>query len=164
MKNNCSSHYYIIVILLAGIINNAWAQKAIPASGGNASGSGGSVSYTLGQVVFTTNSSSFGSVSQGVQQPYEISVTTSLEEAEDIILVFLAYPNPVSDLLYLKVESFENDSFSYKLFDSGGKLLESKKVSGTINTISMTNLVPSVYFLKVLRGSIGVKTFRIIKN
>jgi hypothetical protein len=42
------------------------AQNAIPASGGNATGSGGSVSYTFGQVVYTTKSGTGGSVAQGV--------------------------------------------------------------------------------------------------
>ena len=132
--------------------------------GGTTSGSGGSVSYSVGQVVYTTNSSGFGSVSQGVQQPYEISVVTGLEEAKDIILSYSAYPNPVTDYLTLKIEDYEYEKLSYKLFDSNGKLLESTKVTGNETTILMTNLIPSVYFLKVVKGNIEIKTFKIIKN
>jgi hypothetical protein len=58
------------------------AQSTIPATGGNAAGNGGSVSYTVGQIVYTTVSGTNGSVAQGVQQPYEISVVTGIENKE----------------------------------------------------------------------------------
>jgi hypothetical protein len=44
------------------------AQDALVASGGNASGTGGSVSYSIGQLFYTGNSSASGSVAAGVQQ------------------------------------------------------------------------------------------------
>ena len=43
------------------------AQETVPATGGDATGSGGTSSYTVGQVVCTTNTGSNGSVAQGVQ-------------------------------------------------------------------------------------------------
>jgi hypothetical protein len=42
------------------------AQDAIPVSGGEAAGSGDTVSYSVGQLVYTTNIGS-GTVTQGVQ-------------------------------------------------------------------------------------------------
>lgn len=72
------------------------SQETVSAGGKEATGTGGTVSYTIGQVVYTTNTGTNGSVVQGVQQPYEISVVTGLEEAEDISLEFSIYPNPVT--------------------------------------------------------------------
>ena len=44
------------VVLLIGIgLTGLQAQEAIPALGSNASGSGGTVNYMVGQVVYTTN-------------------------------------------------------------------------------------------------------------
>ena len=140
------------------------AQIVIPATGGSASGAGGSVSYTIGQIVYTTNSGANGTVSQGVQQPYEISVISGLEEAKDIILNCSAYPNPARDFLTLKVENYDKGNFSYKLLDTYGKLLESKKVTGNEIQISMSGLLPSIYFLKVINDQKEIKTFKIIKN
>ena len=77
------------------------AQESVNATGGDASGSGGSASYSVGQVVYTTNVGTNGSVSQGVQQPYEISVVTAIEEAKGINLTVTAYPNPTTDYLSL---------------------------------------------------------------
>ncbi len=50
----------------------AQAQATIPATGGTATGSGGSVSLTVGQLVWHMFPGSNGTVLQGVQQPYEI--------------------------------------------------------------------------------------------
>lgn len=44
----------------------AQAQESVNASGGIAKGSEGSLSYSIGQVVFTTNNDNTGSLSQGV--------------------------------------------------------------------------------------------------
>ncbi|MFT7299094.1 MAG: hypothetical protein ACI9WO_001916 [Sphingobacteriales bacterium] len=43
------------------------AQETVPATGGEATGNGGSSSYTVGQVVYTTNTGTNGSVAQGSQ-------------------------------------------------------------------------------------------------
>jgi hypothetical protein len=144
------------------------AQESIPASGGNASGSGGTASYTTGQVVYTTNAGANGSVAQGVQQPYEISVVSGIEQAKDINLICTAYPNPTNDFFTLKVENYDNENLSYQLFDISGKLLENKKIEGNETTISMGNLVSATYFLKIVQtkhaSSQEIKTFKIIKN
>lgn len=140
------------------------AQHALTATGGNSTGSGGIGSYSVGQVVYTTNTGTTGTVTQGVQQPFEISVVTGLEEARDINLICSAYPNPANDLVTLKVENYDTDNLSYKLYDNVGKLLESKKVNGFETIISLANLIPSIYFLKILDGNKEVKIFKIIKN
>ena len=153
-------------VLLLGLgLTGLQAQNAVPATGGNASGSGGTVSYSVGQVVYTTNTGgSNGTVAQGVQQPFEISEITGLEEAKGISLSVSAYPNPTSDFLNLKVENYDNTNLSYQLFDISGKLLESKKITGNQTSIVMSNLAPATYFVKVTESNKEVKTFKIIKN
>ena len=72
-------------VLLLGLgLTGLQAQESVNATGGNASGSGGSASYSVGQVVYTNNTGTSGSVAQGVQQPFEISVVTGIEEAKGI--------------------------------------------------------------------------------
>ena len=143
------------------------AQEAVPVTGGNASGSGGSAGYSVGQVVYTTITGTTGSVAQGVQQPYEISVVAALEETNGINLICSVYPNPVTDYLILKIDAeFPRriQSLSFQLFDTNGKLLENKKLYGNETSILMSHFVPSVYFLKILADKEEVKTFKIIKN
>ena len=140
------------------------AQESINATGGNATGSGGSLSYSVGQVVYTTNTGTNGSVGQGVQQAFEISTVTGIEEAKGINLSVSAYPNPTTDYLQLKVESEKLKDLSYQLYDISGKLLQSEKITGNQTSIVMSNLVPSTYFVKVIQGNKEVKTFKIVKR
>ena len=156
-----------VILLFALGLSALQAQEVTPAAGGNASGSGGTVSYSVGQVLYTTNTGTNGTVVQGVQQPFEISVITGLDAARGINLVISAYPNPAKDFLNLKVDAssaLNSQLLCYQLYDMNGKLLETKKLVGNQTGIVMSNLVPGIYFLKVLQGNTEVKAFKIIKN
>jgi hypothetical protein len=139
-------------------------QQTIPATGGNASGSGGSVSYSVGQILSSTISGSNGTVVQGVQQPYEISVVTAIKNTEDISLKCLVYPNPTAGITKLVFESADFENLSFRLFDINGMLLQDKKVESRETEISLENLSSSVYFLKVLKNNQEVKVFKIVKK
>jgi hypothetical protein len=160
--------FLMLLSTLAFFSSTLDAQEAIPAAGGNAWGSGGSVSYSVGQVVYTTCTGTNGSAANGVQQPYEISVGTGFEEATGINLQCSAYPNPATDILMLKMEGgVETDNYPslrVSLYDLTGKLLEKKEIEGIETPISMRNRAHSTYFLKVTVNNIEVKTFKIIKN
>ena len=152
------------VILIGLGLTGLQAQESVIAIGGNASGSGGSVSYSVGQVVYTTSTGANGSVAQGVQQPYEISVVTAIEEAKGINLSVSVYPNPTTDYLTLEVKDFELSTLHFQLYDMNGKLLQSEKISGSQTSITMGNLVSATYFVKVIQSNKEIKTFKIIKN
>lgn len=155
-------------LLLLGLgLTGLQAQESLNATGGNASGSGGSASYSVGQVAYQTYTETSGSMAEGVQQPYEISVVTGLEEAKGINLSISAYPNPTTDYLTLEVDAsttLSSQSLSYQLFDINGKLLQSEKITGSQTSIDMSNLAPAKYFVKVVQENKVVKTFEIIKN
>jgi hypothetical protein len=154
------SSFFILSLCFIGL----QAQEAIPASGGSAIGDGGTVSYSVGQVFYTTISGASGSVAQGVQQPFEISVVTAIEEAIGINLSVSAYPNPAKDYLQLKVENYESESLFYQLYDLNGKLLIHKKVEDSNTSIPMNGFSFGTYFLKITDNKKEVKTFKIIKN
>ena len=152
------------LLIFSFFLSTATAQTSINATGSNASGSGGSVSYSVGQVVYQTNTGTNGSVAEGVQQPYEITVVEAIEEAKGINLSVSAYPNPTTDYLTLEVNDFELSNLHFQLYDLQGKLLQSEKIMGKQTSIVMSNLAPAPYFVKVVQGDKEVKTFKIIKN
>jgi len=155
----------INAIFLLGLgLTGLQAQESVNATGGDALGSGGSASYSVGQVVYTTNTGTNGSVAQGVQQPYEISVVTAIEQAKCINLSVSVYPNPTTDYLTLSIGEFDISNLSYQLYDISGKLLQNEKNIGNQTSISMSNLVPATYFVKVIQGNKEVKVFKITKN
>jgi hypothetical protein len=139
------------------------AQEAIAVSGGNASGTGGTSSYTVGQVAYCSYYESSGKVNQGVQQPFEISEITGIKEASGIILECSAFPNPATDFLYIKVDNYDNKNLSYRLYDINGNLLEDKKIQGNETQIPMGKFVSGAYFIKVTDDNREIKIFKIIK-
>lgn len=140
------------------------AQEAILTKGGNNSGTAGSVSYSIGQVTYQTFSGTNGTIAQGVQQPFEISVVTAIEETEDITLDCVVYPNPAEEVLKLLIRSFNSDKMIFRLYDINGVLLQDKKIEDKETEISLKNLSSSIYFLELISGNIKVKVFKIIKR
>ena len=124
--------YNVLIIILTIASGSAiQAQSTIPATGGNAEGSGGTVSYTVGQMFYRFNTDGNGYEAQGVQQPYEISVITAIEGVDAISLEMMVYPNPVSDLLKLRVESYETENLSFKLYNTMGFFWKTGKLRVT---------------------------------
>ena len=149
-------------VLLLGIGLTAQAQQATTASGGNASGSGGTVAYSVGQIVYATNTGTTGSLAQGVQQPYEISILLGIDN-HSINLELTAYPNPTTNYLKLNVGKAELSTLNFQLYDISGKLIENRKIISSSETIAMENLPNGIYFLKITNNNNEVKTFKIIK-
>lgn len=160
----------LIAILLLGVggLTSLRAQETITTSGGEASGSGGTVSYTVGQIVYTSETGTNGnSIAQGVQQPYEISEVSGIAESQGINLEVSAYPNPATGYLTVKVDASASlgiQSLEYQLFDINGQLLQTVKATGQETKIEINNLVPATYFVKVLDKEKEIKIFKIIKN
>ncbi len=155
----------LIFVLFFGLaVINIWAQEAIPATGGNATGSGGMVDYTIGQIVYTINNGTNGSATQGVQQPYEITVITGIKEAKDITIEIIVYPNPVTDNLKLKIENYEIQNLRYQLYDNNGRCLQENKVEGNETSIIFSNYISAIYFLRLTDNKKIVKIFKIIKK
>jgi len=153
-----------VALLLLGL-GGIQAQEAITTAGGEATGSGGSASYTVGETLYSSNTGDGGSTTQGVQQPYSITELLGTEEIGiqlELLVNPNVFPNPTSNFLTLKVEEF-ND-LNYQLYDLQGKALKRKKVNSNTTTIKMGNLTSATYVLKVFRGQNLVKVFRIVKN
>lgn len=152
----------IILLLLSH--SGLKAQEVLTTSGGEAVGSGGTVSYTIGQTLYTTHTSSDGTIAYGVQQPYEISVVSGIEEAKNITLSMVAYPNPTHDQLILSYEGYQGENLTYYIYDLSGKLLETGKLTSNKTTIQMGSNPPALYLLRIYNKQVEAKVFRIIKN
>lgn len=152
------------ILLLSFLAFGVYAQETIPASAGEATGSGGTSSYTVGQIVYKTDVGTNGSVSNGVQQPYEISIV-SVNEVE-FAVDLLVYPNPTNEFVKLILDTERSRSVKtiYQLYDLSGKLIESKIISSNETKINMQSLKASTYFLKVEQNEKELKTFKIVKN
>ena len=150
-------------VFLLGLGLTTQAQQVSNATGGDATGSGGTVAYSVGQVVYTTNTSISGNVSQGVQQPFEIFSIGINETGLNISL--LVFPNPTADNLTLQVSDYNSEKLSYEVFDMQGKLLNNGQIETQETQINTGNLPSATYFIHVLnKENKKVQSFKIIKN
>jgi len=149
--------------LFAGGFTALNAQENIVVSGGDATGSGGTASYSIGQMVYSTATGPNGSITQGVQQAFEISITLGIED-NLINLSFIVYPNPTINVLTLKIGNFNQNNMKYALFDIQGRLLNQQKIQQETTNITTENMAPAIYFLRIFNQNNLVKIFKIIKN
>ncbi len=150
---------FVSLVLLS---SKALAQNNTVSSGGVASGSNGTVSYSVGQVFYNFYMGDNGKLLQGLQQPYEVSVITGTNDLQ-INLKVAVYPNPVFDYLTLTIQHLELSQFSYQLLDIQGKILNQEKLRNSITNIKMESLNNGIYFLKILNKQKQLKTYKIIK-
>lgn len=139
-----------------------FSQNGFVVSGGNHSGNGGKLSFSIGQLVYKTQTGSNGSINQGVQQAYEI-YTVDMDE-EFLNMPISIFPNPTLDMLIVNIEDVESKKMNYQLFDLHGKLVGNNSIFKINTNISMENLPPSTYVLKINSENKPIQSFTIIKN
>ncbi|MBD8082891.1 T9SS type A sorting domain-containing protein [Chryseobacterium caseinilyticum] len=150
----------IPLFVLSGI--GLQAQKAVLATGTNATGSNGSVSYSVGQIDFNQKGSGLPMM-EGVQQSYEIitlSVNSAIANTEDIRL----YPNPFQDFIYLDFPVKDYKDAEFQLFDSSGKLLRTEKIQNSKSEFNFSSLPSAMYLFNIVEKGKGIKSFKIIKK
>jgi Secretion system C-terminal sorting domain len=149
---------FAVILLGLGSIN---AQETTITAGGDISANSGKISYSVGQIFYTSDTGSNGTVLKGIQQPYEIFITLGSEDSNINLKI---YPNPTSNLFSLSIESSNFVGMSYQLIDMNGRQLEEKSITSLLTSIQLEQYPSSVYFLKVMRNQKHIKIFKIIKN
>lgn len=172
-KTQISTRYFhrcarnaIGCLLLVSGYTNLQGQSAISTAGGDGTGSGGSVAFTVGQVAYTNFSGEGGSVSLGVQQP-NVILTVGFHDL-DITLTASVFPNPANASTSLQVDTDDITStqkdLSFYLFDINGQLLKQQTIQSSVTTIPMDNLTEGVYILQVRKENVLMKSFKIFKT
>lgn len=152
----------LFCVLMTGI--GAYAQSAVTASGGEASGISGNLSYSIGQTFCSANAGTIGQINEGVQQPYEIYDVTDVQSAVYGVVSLSAFPNPTSDFLTLRIESDDIEGFDCAMYDISGKEILQKRITSSETNLDMNSLPSATYFVRVTKQNREVKTFKIVKN
>ena len=155
---------HTISLILSFVISiSLCAQSSINSTGAEATGQGGSLSYSVGQVVYSSSSSSAGAVSAGVQQAYEVSVATQVSET-NLNIDASVYPNPTTDFLMLNVPEIE-ENYIYQVTDINGKQLNTGPINNIQTSLDFSSYVVGTYFIKLSgQANSNIKTFQVIKN
>ena len=140
----------------------ALGQNSVNAVGGDVYNNTGSVSFSIGQVAIENTINTTGSISQGVQQAFEIT-TLNLEENK-LNLSLSAYPNPTQTQLILHIGNYNQEKLKYNIVSSEGELLSQGNIQTIETIIDLQQLPKAMYFIEVQDQSTKIQTFRIIKN
>lgn len=150
----------LFLLCCSGFIS---AQQSTVSAGGNASAANGSVSYSIGQVCYINAASTSSNVNQGVQQPYEFFIISSID-VPDPAPELSVYPNPLRDFVTLNYSGAITSGLKYNLFDQLGNLIATQSITTPQTEIRMDQLSMATYMLQVVSSEKTIKTFQIIKN
>jgi hypothetical protein len=132
-----------------------FAQQSINATGGIASSSAGSFSYSVGQIVYIPFSGTNGIVNPGVQ--YNFNSSSLLVEDEIKTSSIFIYPNPVKDVL-----NFSEEVSDIKIIDVSGKIVLNFSSSKKILNLAF---LPSGIYLLTAKVKSGERiTQKVIKE
>jgi hypothetical protein len=156
----------LVAVFLVGLgLTGLDAQEALLSAGGNALGhSGGSASYSVGQVAYTAIVGANGSLSGGVQHAYEISVMPGSTNPSHVNIACSVYPNPFTDNLTLKVTNCDSEGLSYLLANSIGQQVEEGGITANQTDIAMGRLSPAIYILTIMLRGQEIKTIKVVKR
>jgi hypothetical protein len=154
---------FVAFLFTTGLLGLQAQDNTLSASG-NATGSEGTVSYSVGQIAYVSKTGTSGMISEGLQQPYEILIPIGIDDDNGITMECLIYPNPANRYVKLKIENHEINDLSYQLYNMNGLLLQNMKIETEETFIPMEDLVKATYFLIIIENGKTLKTFRIIKK
>jgi len=149
-----------LLLGLCSIILQAQQQEVISSSGSYMENSSGSIAMTIGECVTKTHITANSIITQGFHQTNLIP--TVIKELAGLDFEIMAYPNPVTESVTLRVE--KPQGLFYILYDMSGQILEQKKIRNIETEIDFGNLAPSDYIIKVINNDYEVKSFKIVKN
>ena len=138
----------------------AQPQQVISSAGNPFENSCGSISFTLGESITSTLSTSASILTQGFHQTK--LVITDYQEVRSPDNNIVVFPNPTEEFVILKIETFQG--FSYTLHDLTGRMIGKEEIIDTETELDFNTLVPSTYILKVRNKDKAIRTFKIIKH
>ena len=160
MYNQKLSFYLIFTFLL--ISHFAIAQQSINTAGNNATGNGGTVNYSIGQVFYHHLNGDNNTLYEGVQYGYEIA--NSIGENSNVYLTHLVYPNPTKSNFTISISEFKTGLFSYILYNINGSIINQAEITNSLTDISLSKFDNSTFILTVFKNNELLKSFTIIKN
>ena len=154
-----------VILFLTLNLGVAVAQNATVTAGGTASGSGGSLTYTIGQIADQRVEGNGRYVIEGVQQPYEIQVV-GINSYPNITLEAVLYPNPTSSRVVLSIRNFDipSQGLTAQLYDFNGKMVKAFVVKDLDTEIDFSDYAAATYQLRIMDDKTLLKTFKVVKN
>lgn len=150
--------YSLLLVFLPFFSN---AQQDVLSSGGDASSSSGSISYSIGQVVFSNSENASGSVNEGVQQP-DIIIPINVVEDLQTIEVGL-FPNPTRENVMITMPDFQ-PKLNASVFDRNGSLIVDWTIQSSQTFLYVGDWAAGQYILRITGNSGHHSEYKLIKQ
>lgn len=140
-------------------------QSAVVPAGGTATGSGGTVTYTVGQIADQKVEGSGTYIIEGVQQPYDIQVI-GVDNFPGIILEAIVYPNPTQYSLRLSIRNYQlpEGGLTAEIYDFNGRCIYKGVINNLETDFDFSRYAAATYHLRVLNDKSLLKTFKVVKT
>jgi Secretion system C-terminal sorting domain len=142
---------------------SSFAQQSVHIAGGEIKNTTGSISYSIGQANYINTRDNKNTLTQGVQQPYEISIISDVDNLNKQFNISL-FPNPTLNTITVTINETDASDFKSQLFDMNGKLLLQKESMESKSDLDMTTMAAGTYILKIENKYHSTNSFKIIKN
>ncbi len=160
MKRTNQMKRIFVTMLCISSIMFVNAQSVVVSAAYDAVGEG-SVTASIGQVVFMTAMNGSGDISQGIQQGIVIEPITAIDDEK---IQLTAYPNPAVDVLHVCFENEMQGDCKIVVYDNSGKMVFQGDIVEPCSDVQTICFKTGVYFVEVRRNEISLKQFKIIKN
>ena len=155
---------FLFVAFLLCSPKTLFPQQTLAATGGNLSGSSGTICYTLGQISYTSHENNSGKITQGVQQPYEILVITGIIDDANNAVNCSVFPNPATEHLTVRIAESDLRDIYLTLTKTGGVILLKQKITENETLLLMKSLPSGIYILEIHDSDKNIRSFKIIKT
>jgi hypothetical protein len=138
-----------ILFAFAGLEGHSQELQVIGSAGSEAMSSGGSLAYTVGEVVVSSSTNAEGTLTQGYHQGF--LTPTAIDEIPADLELSL-YPNPASDYIIIESKSLQ-DFEEIQMFDMSGKLIWNASGNGAVDnriTVNFQNRAAGNYIIKLI--------------
>ena len=159
----------LILGVVAGSYGFAHAQSVSPdviaTAGDFYSNASGSVSWTLGEPMGETYTSTNNILTQGFQQPWDFG--TGLPSGANPVNADV-YPNPTADVVNLQFDNLSSGQYVIEVYNALGQRMSAMQFAATPNsqaTVSLADFANGIYFITVSKvDGTETSTFKITKN
>ncbi len=156
-----------VLILLALLFtlsaSSQYKQDVIASAGGYNTASGISISWTLGETIIPTFTSTDNTLilTHGFQQQL---IITAVEENLETLVNITVYPNPASDNVNIRFEKPLDDEVNLMVISSQGKPVKTMIIEATTieKQINLQDLPAGIYYLKLTKGKLS-NVYKVVK-
>ena len=150
----------ILLFIFSVVGLQLMAQSSTVCSGGEGSGPGGSVSFSIGQLVVESTIDSEGSISPGVQQTYESASVYVNESLFDNTLVL--YPNPTTQ--FIQMDFGKIFTGQVMVFDAAGNVILNQNVNAIECRIDAAGWSSGLYMVHVVKDNESAAVHSVLKQ